>query len=163
MGRSVAVNNSNYWMTWLNEDAYDIDVFNAFITSTEFTNICTNYGITRGNSFDKFSMNYGDCFARNTNYYTAAPHITSTVSGGNFVRYLSFRMQGFSGIYSYKIYCNNALVASGGPKYCTFDSTVGNYVSTVNDYIKFAMMLTNNGIYKGIFFSLCYFSCTYCV
>ncbi len=57
MGRGADNGGLNYWNSWLNEAAADVDVFNGFIVSDEFTSICAQYGISRGNALDKFALN----------------------------------------------------------------------------------------------------------
>ncbi len=111
MGRTVSVTSTNYWVQWLNEDAYDIDVFNGFISSPEFSDICTNYGITRGASFDKFSMEYESCFARDTARFTA-PLITveNTTNNLNFASNIYFKVSGFHGKFRYYIYSEGELI-----------------------------------------------------
>ncbi len=130
MDRCVEVKPSNYWMTWLNEDAYDIDLFNAFIASTEFTNICNTYGIVRGNTFDKFSMEYESCFARDTSTFNA-PKVTSRGFGGNYVDFLFWELVGFHGTYLYSIYLGDEVVDStySNGYSSAYVPEVGNFIS----------------------------------
>ncbi len=60
MGREAAASAVDYWAGLYAEGATDVDIFNSFIVSTEFTNLCGSYGITRG---DKSTT--GAVWARN--------------------------------------------------------------------------------------------------
>ncbi len=48
MGREPDESGLSYWGSWISGGAVDREIFNGFIVSDEFTGICANYGIVRG-------------------------------------------------------------------------------------------------------------------
>ncbi len=50
MGRPADDNGRNYWLSLYVNGSNDLQIFNSFLLSDEFTSICASYGITRGNS-----------------------------------------------------------------------------------------------------------------
>lgn len=72
MGREADDAGKAYWMRAYNNGYTDLRVFNYFVVSTEFTDICNSYGIVRGDMLNKSVV-----WARN-NMATPTPRPTAT-------------------------------------------------------------------------------------
>ena len=75
MGRSSDSSGKSYWQSQLDSGKCDRDIFNGFVGSAEFSQICDSYGITRGNG-----LMSGEKSARANKAYIAPTNPTSKPS-----------------------------------------------------------------------------------